>query len=56
MEYVTDSSIPPQERLKIYTAVMKPIEGKKDGAILRSIKADMERVNSITSMKKRKTR
>jgi hypothetical protein len=54
MEYVTDSSIPPQERLKIYTAVMKPIEGKKDGAILRSIKADMERVNSITSMKKEK--
>jgi len=54
MEYVTDSSIPPQERLKIYTAVIKPIEGKKDGAILRSIKADIERVNSITSMKKEK--
>ena len=55
MEYVTDSSIPPQERLKVYTAVMKPIEGKKDGAILKSIKADMERVNSITSMKKGKS-
>jgi hypothetical protein len=54
MEYVTDPSIPPQERLKVYTTVMKPLEGKKDGIILQSIKADLKLIESKSCMKKNK--
>jgi hypothetical protein len=52
MEYVTDPSIPPQERLKIYTKVMKPLEGKTDGVILESIKADLKIAESKARVKK----
>jgi hypothetical protein len=53
-EYVTDPSIPPQERLKVYTTVMKPLEGKEDGIILQSIKADLKLIESKSSVKKNK--
>ncbi len=52
IEYVTDPSIPPQERLKIYTKVMKPLEGKTDGVILESIKADLKIAESKARVKK----